>query len=199
MSNNETIRIMEERISNRIFTNREVHEDDMVAILQSANQAPSAHNRQPWRFLVVRGSRKQELVRLVTDKAVEFPKPWSTLLRMAARSISSAPLVVAVVTTGELTQHGARSFEYVADAADFFRTMEIQSSAAAVQNMLLAAASLGLASVWLGILYLAREDVFGLLDVQDGELIAVVPIGYALKKTVPPRKKSLLSIVSYLS
>ena len=46
-------------------------------------------------------------------------------------------------------------------AVDFFRTMEIQSSAAAVENILLAAASLGLGTVWLGILYLIKDTSSG--------------------------------------
>jgi nitroreductase len=44
-------------------------------------------------------------------------------------------------------------------ARDFFRTMEIQSSAAAVENLLLAATSLGIGSVWLGILFLMKQEV----------------------------------------
>ena len=77
--------------------------------------------------------------------------------------------------------------------------MEIQSSAAAVQNMILAATSLGLGSVWLGILGLIRDEVLSLLEVQEGEFMAVVPIGYAQGKSVAPRKKTLNTLVSFLS
>jgi nitroreductase len=196
---NATMRTIEERRSTRIFTSRDIDEEDIIRILNSANQAPSAHNKQSWRFVVIRGDRKQALAGLVSEKAGHFRKPSSTLLRMAARSISSAPVVVAVVNTGELVNHGAQSFEDVANITDLFRTMEIQSSAAAVQNMLLAAASLGLASVWLGILCLVREEVLSLLGVQEGEFMAVVPIGYAQRTSASPRKKPLETIVSYLS
>jgi nitroreductase len=71
-------------------------------------------------------------------------------------------------------------------------------TAAAVQNMLLAAA-LGFGSVWLGILCLIREDVLRLLEVKEGEFMAVVPVGYAQGKSVAPHKKSLESTVSFLS
>lgn len=149
--------------------------------------------------MVIRGARKRALASLVNERASQFKKPSSTLLRMAARSISSAPVVIAVVNTGELVSHGTKSFEGGANLAELFRTMEIQSSAAAVQNMLLAATSLGLGSVWLGILCLIKGEVLGLLEVQEGEFMAVVPIGYAQGKSVTPRKKSLESIVSFLS
>ena len=78
---------------------------------------------------------------------------------MAARSIAGAPAVIAIANTGDLIRHGTQLFKVEKEMAhDFFRTMEIQSSAAAVQNLLLAATSLGLATVWLGILYPVRNN-----------------------------------------
>jgi nitroreductase len=199
LNTNETRQTIEARRSTRNFSSREIHEDDLIRILESANQAPSAHNKQSWRFIVIRGARKRALASLVNESASQFKKPSSTLLRMASRSISSDPVVIAVVNTGELVNHGTQSFEGADNLADLFRTMEIQSSAAAVQNMILAAASLGLGSVWLGILCLIKDEVLRLLEVREGEFMAVVPIGYAQGKSSAPRKKSLNAIVSFLS
>jgi len=196
---NDTMQTIEARRSTRYFSPEEIQEDDLIRILESANHAPSAHNKQSWKFIVIRGARKRALANLVNERASQFKKPSSALLRMAARSISSAPVVIAVVNTGELVNHGTKSFEGAANLADLFRTMEIQSSAAAVQNMILAATSLGLGSVWLGILGLIRDEVLGLLEVEEGEFMAVVPIGYAQGKSMAPRKKSLNTIVSFLS
>lgn len=199
MKANDTMQTIEARRSTRYFSPEEIQEDDLIRILESANHAPSAHNKQSWKFIVIRGARKRALANLVNERASQFKKPSSALLRMAARSISSAPVVIAVVNTGELVNHGTKSFEGAANLADLFRTMEIQSSAAAVQNMILAATSLGLGSVWLGILGLIRDEVLGLLEVEEGEFMAVVPIGYAQGKSMAPRKKSLNTIVSFLS
>ena len=105
------------------------------AVLDAANRAPSAHNQQSWKFIVVRGEKKDQLAQLVTEKASEFPKPSSAILRMAARSIISAPVVIAVMNTGALINHGVELFNIEVDlSGDFFRTMEIQSSAAAVDS-----------------------------------------------------------------
>jgi nitroreductase len=73
-------------------------------------------------------------------------------------------------------------------AHDFFRTMEIQSSAAAVENILLAATSLGLGTVWLGILYLIKDDVLRFLGEPGGEFMAVVPVGHPAKVGSGPKK-----------
>lgn len=140
------------------------------------------------------------MVDLVNAAAGKFPKSSSVLLRMASRSIASAPVVIAIVNTGELIEHGTSLFEIEKEKAyDFFRTMEIQSSAAAVQNLLLAATSIGLASVWLGILFLIKNEVLELLGEPQGEFMAVVPIGYPAKFTKGPEKRPIEMIVKYLN
>lgn len=197
---NQTLETIYQRHSVRNFTDAEVSDNDIRTILNAANMAPSAHNQQAWRFIVIKGEKKRELVELVNSKAAEFPKSSSVLLRMASRSIASAPTVVAVANTGELIDHGTSLFQIDRERAfDFFRTMEIQSSAAAVQNLLLAATSLGLATVWLGILFLIKNDVLSLLGEPKGEFMAVIPIGYAAKENKGPEKRPLeLSIKQYL-
>ena len=196
---NSTLQTIYERRSLRMFTDQPVSDRDLNTVLGAANQAPSAHNQQSWRFLVVRGDRKQELVQLVSAQASNFPKPSSSLLRMAARSMAGAPVVVAVANTGELIEHGTRLFKVDKDTArDFFRTMEIQSSAAAVQNMLLAATSLGLGTVWLGVLYLIKDEVLTFLGQPRGEFMAVVPVGYPAKTGKGPNKRPLDELVRIL-
>jgi nitroreductase len=189
---NETLKTIEKRHSIRSFTERPVSEEDLNAILEAANQAPSAHNQQAWRFVVVQGEKKAELAALVSSRAGDFPKASSALLRMAARSIKSASVVIAVVNTGELISHGTNLFRLNANQSlDFFRTMEIQSSAAAVQNMLLAATSLGLSTVWLGVLFLIKDEVIEFFGEPEGEFMAVIPVGYAAKESQGPGKRPL--------
>jgi nitroreductase len=189
---NETLKTIKNRRSIRLFTKQEVSNDHINILLQAANEAPSAHNQQSWRFIVMRDQKRQELARLVTSKSGEFPRPASTLLRMAARSIAGAPVVIAIANTGDLIRHGTQLFKVEKEMAyDFFRTMEIQSSAAAVQNLLLAATSLGLSTVWLGILYLIKDDVLEFLGEPKGEFMAVVPVGYAATSSHGPQKQPL--------
>jgi nitroreductase len=196
---NETLQVIENRHSIRLFTKQEVSDDDINVLLQAANEAPSAHNQQSWRFIVMRNQKRQELARLVTSKSSDFPRPASTLLRMAARSIAGASAVIAIANSGDLIRHGTQLFKVEKEMAhDFFRTMEIQSSAAAVENLLLAATSLGLATVWLGILYLIKDDVLEFLGEPKGEFMAVVPVGYAATSSHGPQKQPLEMKVRYL-
>jgi nitroreductase len=196
---NETLRSITNRRSVRTYTDQNVSEEEINIILDAANQAPSAHNQQAWRFVVLRREKKSELANMVASKGNEFPKPSSALLRMASRSIASAPVVIAVANTGELINHGTKLFKVDQEMAfDFFRTMEIQSSASAVQNLLVAATSIGLATVWLGILYLIKNDVLKFLGEEKGEFMAVIPVGYAKRQSKGPNKKPLDTIVKHL-
>jgi nitroreductase len=196
---NEVLAVIERRHSIRVFTDAEVADDHILAILGAANSAPSAHNQQSWRFTILKGEKRKELANLVTARAAEFPRPASVLLRMAARSIVGAPVVIAIVNTGALIEHGTELFEIGKDQAyDFFRTMEIQSSAAAVENMLLAATSLGLGAVWLGILFLIKDEIRCFLGEPAGEFMAVIPVGHPAKPAAGPKKQSLESMVKYL-
>lgn len=199
LSVNSTLETINARHSIRQFTAEPVPESAITSILQAANKAPSAHNQQSWRFIVISGQKKHELVELVNTKAAQFPKPAAVLLRMASRSIAGAPVVIAVANTGELIRHGEELFGVAASLShDFFRTMEIQSSAAAVENLLLAATSLGLATVWLGILFLIKDDVLKFLGEPAGEFMAVIPVGYPSRATQGPQKRPLDLIVKRL-
>jgi nitroreductase len=196
---NETLATIARRRSVRVFDGRPVAPELIAALLAAANQAPSAHNSQSWRFLVLGPEKKRELAALVAARSSQFPRPTNVLLRMGARTIASAPAVVAVANTGELIRHGAELFPIAGEHnRDFFRTMEIQGSAAAVQNLLLAATSLGLGAVWLGILYLMKDEVLALLGEPQGEFMAVVPVGYGAAPAKSPKKRTDAEIVRHL-
>jgi nitroreductase len=197
---NETLKTIARRRSTRKFSAIPIADDQLQLVLNAANQAPSAHNQQSWRFIVLRGEKKNGLATLIADHAAKFPKASAVLLRMAARTIVSAPAVIAVANTGELISHGQELFQIEsALSQDFFRTMEIQSSSAAVQNLLLAATSLGLATVWLGIMYLIKKEVLEYLSEPQGEFMAIVPIGHAEKTANGPSKRALETIVRFES
>jgi nitroreductase len=199
LSKNETLLSIKNRHSIRVFTDKPVSDDDLQTILRAANQAPSAHNQQSWRFVILRNEKKNDLADFVSSKAANFPKPSSILLRMASRSIFGAPIVIAVANSGELIKRGTELFKVDKKAAyDFFRIMEIQSSAAAVQNLLIAATSIGLATVWLGILVLIKNDVLRFIGEPEGEFMAVIPVGHSAKTGLGPDKKPLEAVVRYL-
>ena len=196
---NDTLDTIYRRHSVRRYSDKPVSDSSIRTILDAANQAPSAHNQQSWRFIVIRNQKKQQLSKLVSKRSADFPKPSSAILRMAAKTLANAPVVIAVINTGDLIQHGGDLFKIEKEQSlDFFRTMEIQSSSAAVENLLLAATSLELGSVWLGILFLLKDEVLSFLGESKGEFMAVIPIGYPIKVDSGPNKKVLEYVIKEL-
>lgn len=194
-----TLRTIKERRSIRTFSGMSVPDEELRVILNAANQAPSAHNQQSWRFIIIKGEKKKELASLISERAAQFPKHSAVLLRMAARSIISAPVVIAVANSGELIKHGSELFQLDAKLSnDFFRIMEIQSSSAAVENLLLAATSLGLATVWLGIMVLIKDEILEFLEEPKGEFMAIIAVGYPERESQGPKKRPLEMSLKFL-
>jgi nitroreductase len=192
---NSVIETIRRRRSVRRFTDEPIPDDIVHALLEAANDAPSAHNKQAWRFVIVRGAAKERLTNLIRDESALLPRKMKILLRLSGQIIQSAPVVVAIFNTGELAHEieGEHSREF----REFFRLMEVQSSSAAVENLMIAATSLGIGTVWLGAVCLIKEKIARLLG-QEAELMAVVPIGHPSREPSDgPRKKPLSEVTIF--
>ncbi len=193
------LELARKRRSIRVFEDRDVPEELIRKVLEAGNLAPSAHNKQSWKFVVVKGNKKKQLASLITELSELYPKKSRLLLRMASKSINSAPVLIAVLSTGELVEE-AYDFgeDYKKEIERFFYEMEIQSASAAVQNMLLQATELGLGSLWLGIVVLVASQIECFLGIE-GKLLAMIPIGYPSKNYIQPRKKPLAEVIEEIS
>ena len=140
------------RRSLRRFNREAVPHDFIVQILEAAVWAPSAHNRQPWRFVVIPETETKvrlahamgELLRHdLSADGVPTAAIEADVGRSYAR-ITSAPLLILVCAS-------LRDMDVYGDAERnaHERTMAVQSAAMAGQNMLLMAASLGLGACWM--------------------------------------------------
>lgn len=138
------------RRSVRGYTDRPLDEDTIKTLLQAAISAPSGRNGQPWKFKVV------------TDK--ELINKISDLSRHGAWMRTAACLVAVYLDK-------SRSYDRIKDA---------QSCGAAIQNMMLAAHSLGIGSCWIGEILPKDDEIKAVLNIEnsDLELMAVVTLGY---------------------
>ncbi len=194
---------MRERRSIRAWQSRPVAREDLERILQAAIWAPSADNVQPWRFVVLQNERKQELADLL-ERFVDGMQPglnpvlWVHRfgIRRCARRIAASAAVITAWAT--FTPEDAR-LRLVArgDLTPLFSwTMVVESVAAAVQNLLLAAHALGLGAVWLGYPNLAAPEVRAWLG-EGGELVATVALGYPAEQPGPRRRRPLGKVVRW--
>lgn len=188
------------RRSIRRFTNQNVPSELINAILEAAIQAPSAKNRQPWRFIVFGGEPKADFERcmergLVREENADaflprslsgLPDAWNTL-----RIIKEAPLLIAVVNT-----NGKSPFVPVDSDDRVTEICDTLSIGAAVQNMLITAENLGLGTLWIANTCFAYPELMEFLK-TDGQLVGAVAVGYADEDPTPRPRKSIEEVSEY--
>lgn len=168
-------------------------------VLNAAVHAPSAKNDQNWLFIVLEGEHKRAFVDVMGAALASIPEgqPKGSGPN-SLRIMAQAPVVVLVYNTSTATANIARakpdangSFVERAKAAGLdyvLAAVDVQSVAAAIQNMLLAAHALGLGGLWIcDILFAYREIVEHLRPMAgDAQLLAALALGYVEEGYLPP-------------
>jgi coenzyme F420-0:L-glutamate ligase/coenzyme F420-1:gamma-L-glutamate ligase len=154
----------------------------LEALLDAASWAPSAHNRQPWRFCVVTAPAcKAELSRRLgarwrADLAADGAAPEFVAQRVAvshARLTGAPALIAPCVCMEEMDFYP----DAVRSQAEWL--MAVQSVALACQNLLLAAHDAGLGACWLCAPLFAPDLVRDVLDLPaHWAPQAIITVGY---------------------
>lgn len=118
---NEVIDIIKKRRTIRQYTGEVVTDEQIRTLLELGFAAPSAHNFQPWHFIVIKDKE-------VIEKIAGF-HPYAKMLPKAG---------CAIVACGDHEKQPMDGFI-------------IEDTSAAIQNMLIGAESMGLSTVWCGI------------------------------------------------
>ena len=170
------------RRSLRRYQRRAIPAGCLEQLLEAAIWAPSAHNRQPWRFVIVsEQARKEGLARAMGAKlradleADSAPEP--VIAADVGRSferISAAPvLILLCMTVSDMDDYPDER------RSAYERTMAIQSTAMAGQNMLLMASSLGLGACWMCAPLFCPDLVGAALDLPaDWQAQGMITVGY---------------------
>jgi len=161
------------RRSIRAFKSEDVKQEIIGKLIEAARWAPSAGNIQPWEFIIV---RKQEIKGRLSEAALD------------QSFIAEAPVVIVVCANENLSSqgYGMRG-----------RTMYcIQDTAAAIQNINLAAYSLGLGTCWVGAF--SEDGAREILHVPQGvRPVAMIPVGYPDETPQPRVRRPMNQIVHY--
>ncbi len=161
--------VIGQRRSVRSYEDRAVEEDKLAQVLEAARLAPSAGNRQEWRFVVVRdaGLRRK--------------------LMEAARGqqfVGDAPVVIAACAPehGHVMSCGHPSF--------------LVDVSIALEHIALAARALGLGTCWVGAF--EQRLVRDALGIPDSvEVVQLMALGYPTDWPEPKERKGTDDIVCY--
>lgn len=166
--------VLAKRRSVRHFNSKlAVSDQDVRALLLAGVSAPSAGNIQPWRFSVVRSAEARERL------ADALHQRWAT----------SAPVIIVVSVDPRPC-----SARYAARGEMLYA---LQDTAAAAQNILLAAVDRGLASCWIGAF--DEDAVRAALGLSDPVTpVAILPIGYSAESAGKPARRPLEEVTTWL-
>lgn len=184
---NETLSTIKQRRSTRAFKEEQIEDSELQTVVEAGTYAPSARNQQAWHFTVVQN--KEMLTNLSREAKKAALQIDNEYIRQAASNENfnifyGAPTVV-IVSGDEKAM--------VIDA----------DCAAANQNMLLAAQSVGLGSCWINfVLFLFNgpvgEQYKKQLGIPDGyKPFCSVALGYkkAESPVAPPRKEGIVNYI----
>jgi nitroreductase len=161
-------------------------------ILLAGVQAPSGKNRQPWEFIVVHGEKRREMLAVMREGIQQARQaghdPGSS--EWSANCMEQAPVTVFVFNPHE--QGGATPEEWFVGSV-----VDVQSTGAAIENMLLAALAVGLGTLWICDVFYAYRGLCKWLGRED-QLIAAVAIGYPEEAPGPRPRRSVAEVTTWL-
>lgn len=187
------------RRSIRKFLKREVSAKQIDTLLNAARNAPSAKNRQPWRFVVLGGEHKTEfehcmergLMREEIDPILPRSGFGISDAKNTLKIMREAPILIVIINS-----NGTSPFVAI-DCDD--RVTEIcdtLSIGAAVQNMLLTAENIGLGTLWIANTCFAYPELTEFLK-SCGQLVGAVAVGYADEAPAQRPRKGIEEIAEY--
>ncbi len=161
--------IIEKRESVRNYEDIPVPKEKLERVLEAARLAPSASNRQPWKFVVVKErKRRQELAEAANGQAF----------------VGQAAVVIVGVATRP---------EHIMSCGVPSHPVDL---AIALDHMTLAAVQEGLGTCWIGAF--SQDKVKELLDIpEEYKVVALLPLGFPAEEGKMKTRKFLKEIVCY--
>lgn len=188
------------RRSIRKYKSIPVRRELIEEVLQAGMLAPSSKNRQPWRFIVASGRAKEALLGAMR-KGIEREKNGEALLPGSKRYISGAEHTLEIMEQAPVAIFvmnllGEGLYRPLSPEERVYEICNAQSVGAAIENMALAAADLGLGSLWICDTYFAYNELMACLDTR-GELVAALALGYADEAPGQRPRKALADAVEW--
>lgn len=194
--------LVKSRRSIRRFKDAKMPRKIIEELLELATWAPSAHNAQPWRLVVVDDDEIKERL------AHEMGRVWLSdmhkdgvpkdeaekVVKLESwERITKSPVVIIVCLTMEemhkYPDRRRRKAEYL---------MAVQSVAAYIQTLLLLAHNEGVAACWICAPLFCQNAVRKVLGLpKDVEPQAMIIMGYADEEPKPPPRKALNTICTF--
>jgi nitroreductase len=195
MDTENLLQIIEHRRSARIYKRGKVSDGQLKTIEEAARWAPAGAHTQPWEFVITRDRKKMKRVREIyanewRRRIMEDPVHYKGIKKDYVGDVS----VLVLVCGDPRTKLVYLTTRQPSDREKLFQA----GIANAVQQMMLAAASMNLGTVWVSVREEVEPELRELFKVpNDLRLLWVVPIGHARSWPKAKRRRSVSSFTHY--
>lgn len=183
-----TMQLMEainKRRSIRIFEPGEINDEDIRQIIESGTLAPSAKNRQPWYFYIIKGDEIYILIQDMLKSADillqeyekrNIPRPDIESARQTFNSMKHASAVIFVACRKKYEKHYNDGVQWYLHALDI-EVADILSIGAAIEHMLLRATEMGYGTLWVCDIFYAYPQIADFLH-TDEAIVSAICLGH---------------------
>lgn len=180
--------VIENRRSIRKYTDKEIPNTLIEDLVNSARLAPSAKNRQPWKFLIVKDKIKNQIADLMIEKEensqVSLEKTIyhaNSSVKASAKIVRQAPILILVLKEPE----------------ENWMVGDCLSIGGAIEHICLRATDLGLGSLWIRDIVYTQKEITKLVKHEEMELISAISIGYPDEDPKQRPRKKLNEILEW--
>lgn len=192
---------IQDRRSIRKYKSLPVDKEDIDQVIEAAILAPSAKNRQPWKYLVYTEAGKaaildemeKGLLREKNGQAI-LPESRGGLLDAfyTLKVMRQAPVLIII-----LNENGKTPFEEIDTDHRITEICDTLSIGASIENMLLKATELGYGTLWIANTCFAYSELETYIN-MPGQIVGAVSLGYPDESPNKRPRKSLDEVVVYM-
>lgn len=189
-----------DRRSIRKFQEKDVPVELLNQIIDAGRVAPSAKNRQPWKYIVFGNESKEELLKAMEEGLereengiTEIPKSGYGIpdAKKTLKIMKEAPIIIVVLNT-----NANSPFLQIDNDERISEICDTLSIGASIENMLLAAEEIGLGTLWIANTCFAYPELVTYLNTEE-QLVGAIAVGYANESPGQRPRKEMDEIVEY--
>lgn len=168
----------------RKYSSKEVSNELIIDIIKAAQMAPSAKNRQPWRFYILNEQQKNHICDLMYqwDKSNRHER---TSVKGSANQMKAAQKVIIIYSPIYKSKN----------KNIYYKKADYLSLGAAIENMSLKCVELGLGSCWCADTLYLDDEIDQYLNIENHEQISALLIGYPESIPETPKRFDINDLI----
>lgn len=179
---------IQKRRSIRKYKDTEVPKEIIEDLIECARLAPSAKNRQPWKFLIVKNDIKNQIANIMLEKEenseISLERKiynCNSSVKETTKIIKEAPILILVLK----------------DYEENWIIGDSLSIGGAIEHICLRATDVGLGSLWIRDIVYTQKEITKLVGYEDMELISAISIGYPNENPKQRPRKELNEVLEW--